>query len=193
MGQTYDESGHMDQKPEDGHASELDDNLTDESVPPQQPAETLEEQGEDAPAAEEELARMREALLRTRAEMDNLRKRTDRELERSRRYLHEALMKDLVPVLDALDQGLENAAADDDSLRDGLGMIRNQLLQNLGRHGLEVLEPEGERFDPDWHEAMSMQASAEHAPDSILLVLQRGYTLNGRLIRPARVIVARAP
>ncbi len=186
MANTYDESGRPEETPDENRESVLDPELTDESSaePVQEPA--------DAPDAEE-VARLRDALLRTRADMDNLRKRTDRELERSRRYINESLMKDLVPVLDALDQGLENASADDDSLRDGLKMIRSQLLQGLERHGLEVLEPEGEPFNPDWHEAMSMQASAQHEPDSVMLVLQRGYTLHGRLVRPARVIVARAP
>lgn len=186
MAHTYDESGRPDSAPEDEQEPVLDEGLTDESAPePSAP--------ESAPAADEEVARLRDALLRTRAEMDNLRKRSERDLERSRRYINESLMKDLVPVLDALDQGLENAAADDATLREGLSMIRSQMLQSLNRHGLEVIEPEGEPFDPDWHEAMSMQASTQHEPDSVMLVLQRGYTLHGRLIRPARVIVARAP
>lgn len=185
MGDTYDESGRTAPDPEDRKASMLDENLTDESVP--EPAAEA-----DTEAPDEETARLREALLRTRADMENLRKRTDRELERSRKYINEALMKDLVPVLDALDQGLENAA-DDESLRDGLVLIRNQLLQSLNRHGLQIIDPSGEKFDPDWHEAMSMQPSTDHEPDSVMLVLQRGYTLHGRLIRPARVIVARAP
>jgi molecular chaperone GrpE len=186
MANTYDESGRPEEAPEESRDSVLDPNLTDESAP-----EPVAEQSETS--LEEEISRLRDALLRTRAEMDNLRKRTDRELERSRRYVSESVMKDLVPVLDALDQGLENAAAEDESLREGLGMIRTQLLKSLERHGLEVIEPEGEAFNPDWHEAMSMQASTEHEPDSIMLVLQRGYVLHGRLVRPARVIVARAP
>lgn len=186
MAHTYDESGRPDSAPEDEQEPVLDEGLTDESAPDASAPES-------APAADEEVARLRDALLRTRAEMDNLRKRSERDLERSRRYINESLMKDLVPVLDAMDQGLENAAPDDATLREGLSMIRSQMLQSLSRHGLEVIEPEGEPFDPDWHEAMSMQASTQHEPDSVMLVLQRGYTLHGRLIRPARVIVARAP
>lgn len=186
MAHTYDESGQPDPMPEDEREQGLDEGLTDESAPEAAAADS-------APATDEEVARLRDALLRTRAEMDNLRKRSERDLERSRRYINEALMKDLVPVLDALDQGLENAADDDTTLREGLSMIRSQLLQSLRRHGLEVIEPEGERFDPDWHEAMSMQASTQHEPDTVMLVLQRGYTLHGRLIRPARVIIASAP
>jgi molecular chaperone GrpE len=186
MPNTYDESGRPEETPDENRESVLDPGLTDESA-----AEPVTEKPEAQ--EDEEIARLRDALLRTRAEMDNLRKRTDRELERSRRYINESLMKDLVPVLDALDQGLENAAVEDESLREGLEMIRSQLLKSLERNGLEVLEPEGEAFDPDWHEAMSMQTSAQHEPDSVMLVLQRGYTLHGRLVRPARVIVARAP
>ncbi|MFP4209442.1 MAG: nucleotide exchange factor GrpE [Wenzhouxiangella sp.] len=186
MANTYDESGRPEESPEQTRESVLDPDLTDESAP--LPAE----EGPES-TAEEEIGRLRDALLRTRAEMDNLRKRTDRELERSRRYINEALMKDLVPVLDALDQGLENAPAEDGNLREGLGLIRTQLLNSLQRHGLEVIEPEGEPFDPDWHEAMSMQSSTQHEPDTVMVVLQRGYTLHDRLVRPARVIVARAP
>lgn len=142
-------------------------------------------------SAAEEIGRLRDALLRTRAEMDNLQKRTDRELDKARRFINEALMKDLVPVLDTLDQALENAGADEQRLDEGLRLIQKQLLQSLERHGLVVLDPIGEPFDPEWHEAMSMQPSQEHAPDTVMLVLQRGYKLHGRLLRPARVIVSR--
>lgn len=147
-----------------------------------------QELGQDDAAAE--ASQLREALLRTRAEMDNLRKRTERELEKSRRFINEALMKDLVPVLDTLDQGVENAGGQQ-VLQEGLMLVRKQLVQSLERHGLAVIDPLGEAFDPDWHEAMSLQPSADHPADSIMLVLQRGYTLNDRLLRPARVIVAR--
>lgn len=186
MAHTNDESDRPDRASDELQASFEDEGLAEDS-PPGAAA------SDDVPPADEEVARLREALLRTRAEMDNLHKRTERELERSRRYINESLMKDLVPVLDALDQGLENAAEDDATLREGLGMIRSQLLQSLSRHGLELIEPEGEPFDPDWHEAISVQTSTRHEPDSVMLVLQRGYTLHGRLLRPARVIVASAP
>lgn len=140
-----------------------------------------------------EVLALRDALLRTRAEMDNLRKRSERELDKARRFINEALMKDLVPVLDTLDQALENTPEDAESQRQGLVLIKKQLVQSLERHGLQVLDPLGQPFDPDWHEAMSLQPSAEHDPDTVTMVLQRGYRLNERLLRPARVIVARAP
>ena len=141
--------------------------------------------------SEQEMLALRDALLRTRAEMDNLQKRSERELDKARRFINEALMKDLVPVLDTLDQALENTPEEAAAQREGLLLLQKQLLHSLERHGLQMLYPQGEGFNPEWHEAMSLQPSAEHEPDTVMLVLQRGYTLHGRLLRPARVIVAR--
>ncbi len=141
---------------------------------------------------EREVEKLREALLRTRADMDNMQKRAERDMDRARRYQHEALMRDLLPVIDGLEQGLENAA-EGDSAREGLELTRKLLLKALEDHGLEVVNPEGERFDPQWHEAMSVQPSEDAEPDTVLMVLQKGYRLNDRLLRAARVIVASEP
>jgi len=139
---------------------------------------------------DEEVAGLRDALLRTRAEMENFQKRAEREIEKSRKFAVEALLRDLVPVIDSLDQGLEQSESADTQ---GLALTRKLLLDTLTRYGLKVLDPAGERFDPQWHEAMSMQPSTDHEPDTIIHVLQRGYGLHDRVIRPARVIVAREP
>jgi molecular chaperone GrpE len=139
-----------------------------------------------------EADKLREALLRTRADMDNMQKRAEREMEKARRYQHEAIMRDLLPVIDGLEQGLENAE-EGDSAREGLELTRKLLLKTLEDHGLETLNPEGEVFDPQWHEAISMQPSEDAEPDTVLMVLQKGYRLNERLLRAARVIVASAP
>ncbi len=141
---------------------------------------------------EREVEKLREALMRTRADMDNMQKRAEREMERSRRYQHEAIMRDLLPVIDGLEQGLENAA-EGDSAREGLELTWKLLLKALEDHGLEVLNPEGERFNPQWHEAMSMQPSEDAEPDTVVMVLQKGYRLDDRLLRAARVIVASEP
>lgn len=178
--------------------SESHDREVEKDTMQEQSAET--EVGEPASAgsesytpgeAEQEVLVLRDALLRTRAEMDNLQKRSERELDKARRFINEGLMKDLVPVLDTFDQALENTPEDAEVQRQGLLLLQKQLLQSLERHGLQVLNPHGEAFDPEWHEAMSLQPSEEHEPDTVMLVLQRGYTLHGRLLRPARVIVAR--
>lgn len=169
------------------------DDLESEPLEESQPME--EGASEQAPPddqirLEEEVGRLRDALLRTRAEMDNLHKRGDRELEKSRKFAVESLLRDLVPVIDSLDQGLESAG-DSEALAEGLSLTRKLLVDTLSRYGLNVLNPVGERFDPQWHEAMSIQPSDEHEPDTVISVLQRGYRLHDRLLRPARVLVAR--
>lgn len=152
-----------------------------------------EVEGVDENTLVQENGKLKDALLRTRAEMDNLQKRAERELEKSRKFAVEGLLRDLVPVIDSLDQGIENAAQSDGAASEGMSLTRKLLVDTLSRYGLSLLDPIGERFDPQWHEAMSMQPSAEHEPDTVIAVLQRGYRLHDRLVRPARVIVAREP
>lgn len=148
--------------------------------------------GESGRSEGEELARMREAMLRLQAEMDNREKRLEREMAKSRKFALEALMRDLVQVLDSMDQALSSADADNaQAAYEGLELTRKQALQVLTSHGLEVLDPVGERFDPSWHEAMATQPSDEFDPDTVAKVLQKGYRLNERLLRPARVMVAK--
>ena len=137
---------------------------------------------------EHEMSRLREALLRTRAEMDNLHKRTEREVEKSRKFAVESLLRDLVPVLDTLDQGIEAAG---EAGSEGLSLTRKMLLDTLKRYGLEVVDPTGQSFDPQWHEAMSMVPSEDHDSEQVISVLQRGYRLHDRVVRAARVIVAK--
>lgn len=148
--------------------------------------------GESGRSEGEDLARMREAMLRLQAEMDNREKRLEREMAKSRKFALEALMRDLVQVLDSMDQALSSADADNaQAAYEGLELTRKQALQVLTSHGLEVLDPVGERFDPSWHEAMATQPSDEFDPDTVAKVLQKGYRLNERLLRPARVMVAK--
>lgn len=153
------------------------------------PEQDHQEVAEAAGDEVDQLAELREALLRTRAEMDNLEKRTQRELEKARKFMFEGIFKDLLPVIDGLDQGLE-ATGGEGAADEGLALTRKLLLQTLERHGLALIDPVGEVFDPEWHEAMSAQPNAEVAPDTILMVLQKGYRLNDRLLRPARVVIS---
>lgn len=154
-----------------------------------EPEQDHQEGAEAAGDEVDQLAELREALLRTRAEMDNLEKRTQRELEKARKFMFEGIFKDLLPVIDGLDQGLE-ATGGEGAADEGLALTRKLLLQTLERHGLALIDPVGEVFDPEWHEAMSAQPNAEVAPDTILMVLQKGYRLNDRLLRPARVVIS---
>jgi molecular chaperone GrpE len=161
---------------------------------PEEPGK--EEAAESALAAvEEELARHKDALLRLQAESDNLRKRLMRELERSRRMALEDIMKDLLQVRDSLERGLDVAAesASAEALREGQELTLKMLDKVMKDHHLEVVDPAGEPFDPELHEAMTVLPSAEVDENTVLEVLQKGFLLHDRLIRPARVVVSQKP
>lgn len=146
-------------------------------------------------ASEQELARHREAMLRMQAEMENLRKRLAREAEKSRKFALERIMKDLLQVRDSMERGLEVAddAATVESLREGQELTLKMLAKVLQDHDLEVIDPAGQPFDPEWHEAMTVAPSADVEENTVLEVLQKGYRLHDRLVRPARVVVSRKP
>ncbi|MEY4760589.1 MAG: hypothetical protein RLZZ200_445 [Pseudomonadota bacterium] len=145
-------------------------------------------------AAEAQSAAARDQALRAVAELDNVRKRAAREVEQAHRFGVEKLAQELLPVLDSLELAVANAGkADAASLAAGQEATLKLLAKAFEKHQVLTLDPVGEPFDPERHEAMVMQPSATAAPDSVLTVVQRGYELNGRLLRPARVIVARAP
>ena len=132
--------------------------------------------------------------LRAAAEAENVRKRAARDVEHARKYALESFGRDMLAVKDSLEMGLEAAeSADADALREGSQATLKLLGGTLERYGIEVVDPVGEPFDPELHEAMSMQPSGDVEPGSVLTVIQKGYTLNGRLLRPARVIVAAEP
>lgn len=132
--------------------------------------------------------------LRAAAELDNVRKRAARDVEHARKFALERFSTELLAVRDSLEAGL-NAAdqADAAALQEGSEATLKLLAKVMGQFGVEELDPLGEPFDPNFHEAMTMQPSAEMEPGSVLIVVQKGYTLNGRLLRPARVVVAAAP
>ena len=166
---------------------------------PEQQAPAEAPEPVDAPSLEDQLA---EALakadehwsqyLRAAAELENTRKRALRDVEHAHRYALERFAADLAPVRDSLELGLA-ADATIESLRSGVEATLKQLDQALTRHGVEVIDPVGQPFDPERHEAMSTMPSADAPPDSVVQVIQKGLVLNGRLVRPARVIVAVAP
>jgi molecular chaperone GrpE len=132
--------------------------------------------------------------LRIVAELENVRKRAARDLEKARLYGVEGLAGELLNVADSLEMALETGSqAPAETLLEGGRATLKQLQAAMEKYGVTVISPEGEPFDPELHEAMSVQESATAEPDSVLLVVQRGYQLNGRLLRPARVIVAREP
>jgi molecular chaperone GrpE len=154
---------------------------------------------DDKPIDELEVARQAadenlNKYLRLAAEMDNLRKRTVRDVENARKYGIERFATELLAVIDSLEMGLQAAStASVESLREGQEATYKLLLGAVEKSGIEIIDPEGEPFDPELHEAMTMQPSATAEPGSILSVIQKGYRLNKRLLRPARVVVASEP
>ena len=146
-------------------------------------------------AAEQELALHRDAMLRMQAEMENLRKRLIRDLEKSRRFALERIMKDLLQVRDSMDRGLEIDAESTTAtaLLEGQALTQKMLAKVMQDHGLELIDPLGEAFNPEFHEAVTVQPSAELEENSVMEVLQKGYKLHDRLVRPAMVVVSRNP
>jgi molecular chaperone GrpE len=132
--------------------------------------------------------------LRAVAEQDNIRKRALRDIEAAQRYGLEKFLAEVLPVKDSLDLAVESAdKADAAALRDGQQATLRLLTKALEKAGVAELHPEGQPFDAHQHEAILAQESTTAEPGSVLAVVQRGYSLNGRLLRPARVVVAKAP
>jgi molecular chaperone GrpE len=157
------------------------------------PLQALQEQLEAAQAKVEENHNL---YLRTAAELENVRKRAEREASAARKYGVEKLASDLLAVRDSLELGLAAAADDNAEIKavvEGMELTLKLLGDVMGRYGVTLVDPQGEAFNPDFHEAMTAQESAEHAPNTVIQVLQKGYRLQDRLLRPALVVVAKAP
>jgi molecular chaperone GrpE len=160
--------------------------------------------GEGAePTAEDRLAALErekddyyDRLLRATADLDNLRKRSRREVEDARRDGRSRALKEILPVVDNLERAVQHAGSasgDTQGVVEGVQLVLRQFSQALERLGVQSLEAEGKPFDPNVHEAMSQMESAELPPGSVAQVLQRGYMIDDRLLRPALVIVSKAP
>ena len=152
-----------------------------------------------APDLEMELAEARDEaashlddFLRARAELENLHKRAARDIENAHKYGLERFMTELLPVMDSVELGLSVAdGADAEKLREGLELTLKLFDAASEKFGLREVNPEGQSFDPEYHQAMSMQDAAGVAPGTVITVVQKGYVLNERLLRPAMVIVAK--
>lgn len=145
--------------------------------------------------AEAKAAENWDKALRATAELENVRRRVERESATAQKYALERVLGELVTVLDSLELGLKAVAAEDDETRkhlEGLQLTRKQFWSTLERHGVSAIDPQGQPFNPELHEAVSMLESAEMAPNHVLSVMQKGYKLHDRLLRPAMVVVAKA-
>ena len=163
-------------------AAQESDEGTDENAGP----ETLTE-------AQEAMAELNERIVRLTADFDNFRKRAQREKDEARQFANQGLLEKLLPVLDNFEMALTAVKDADSSVRDGVQMILDQLLGVLKESGVEPVDAMGQPFDPNLHEALSQEETTEVEEGTVVQQVQRGYKLNDRLVRPARVVVAKAP
>ncbi|MFK7831254.1 MAG: nucleotide exchange factor GrpE [Congregibacter sp.] len=143
-----------------------------------------------------ELETARDQVLRAHADAQNVKRRAEQDVEKARKYALERFSGELLPVVDNLERALESAGGDDEAIKpiaEGVELTLKSFQDVLGKFAIEALDPVGEPFDPQLHQAMSMIESPDAEPNTVLTVLQKGYTLNQRLIRPAMVMVSKAP
>ncbi|MDG2376850.1 MAG: nucleotide exchange factor GrpE [Woeseiaceae bacterium] len=159
--------------------------------------EAVTESPAEEAAADDPLAELRvtadenwDKYLRAAAELENVRKRAARDVENAHKFALERFASDLLTVCDSFEMALAADEASVESLQEGNEATMKQLIGILQRFGVEEVDPEGEPFDPELHEAMTMQPTDDVEPGSVITVFQKGYALNGRLLRPARVVVA---
>jgi molecular chaperone GrpE len=169
---------HTNMTPTDAQASDSAENLE---------AGTLSGELEQLRAA---VTAIKDEALRERAELDNQRKRLARDVDQARKFANERLLSQLLPVLDSLEAGLAASAGENGKLREGMELTLKQLLKVAADNGMAVIDPKGETFNPDWHQAISQIASPDVPPGNVAQVFQKGYLLNDRLLRPALVVVS---
>jgi molecular chaperone GrpE len=191
--QEQDNNEAVEERLEDAHKDEarLEDAHKDEEKldSPEKNADSLEAQLE---AAQAKATENWEQFIRAKAEMDNLRRRNAKDVENAHKYGIEKFVNELLPVMDSMSLGLAAEDASAESLREGMELTMNMLVKMMEKLGIEEIDPMNEKFDAEKHQAMSMQPNADVEPNTVIAVMQKGYSLNERLIRPAMVMVSKA-
>ena len=147
-------------------------------------------------ASEAKFNEQQDSVLRARAEMENARRRAEAEVEKARKFALERFAGELLDVIDNLERAVMVADTENEAIKpmlEGVEMTLKSFVSTIEKFGMTPINPQGEAFNPELHQAMSMQESADFAPNTVMAVMQKGYELNGRLLRPAMVMVSRAP
>lgn len=147
-------------------------------------------------ASEAKFNEQQDSVLRARAEMENARRRAEAEVEKARKFALERFAGELLDVIDNLERAVMVADTENEAIKpmlEGVEMTLKSFVSTIEKFGMTPIDPQGEAFNPELHQAMSMQESADFAPNTVMAVMQKGYELNGRLLRPAMVMVSRAP
>ncbi|HBA66845.1 MAG TPA: nucleotide exchange factor GrpE [Methylococcaceae bacterium] len=175
--------------------AQVDNNLDDNIQPQAAQKVNVEELSQKLEEAEQKATENWDKVLRIQAEMENLKRRTQKDLENAHKFALENFAKELLTVVDSLELGLQAAIGDSPEVqkfREGSELTLKQFEAVFSKFNIEVVNPLGQPFDPELHQAMAMQPSADAEPNSVINVFQKGYILNGRLLRPAMVVVAKA-
>lgn len=192
------EAGEEGDEGEKGDKGEIDkEQEEDEGVPEaeaEEEAPTVESLSCALSEAETKVAQLQDQALRAKADVENMRRRAARDVENAHKYALERLTGELLPVLDSLEKAVESAALakDADAIGEGVELSLKMFLSVLNKVGIVQLDPLGEPFDPQFHEAIAMVENPDGEPNSVMEVIQRGYSLNGRLVRAAKVVVVKA-
>lgn len=147
-------------------------------------------------AAQATIEGQKEGVLRARAEMENAKRRAEAEVSKARKFALEKFAGELLPVIDNLERAIQVADAENEAVKpliEGVELTMKSFVSTVEKNGLMIIDPQGEPFNPEMHQAMSMQESADMPANTVMAVMQKGYQINGRLLRPAMVMVSRAP
>ncbi len=174
----------------------LDEQASDINAEPQAATDPAQAAQERIVELEGQLASVQENALRAAAEVQNIRRRAEQDIEKAHKFALEKFATDLLAVLDSLERGLEVSDPADETIRpmrEGMELTYKLFLDTMKRFQVERVDPQGEPFNPELHQAMAMEESIHAEPNSVLKVFQCGYVMNGRLLRPAMVVVSKAP
>ena len=180
---------------------ELEEKLEADSVVEEEPAKEeeakelspLEQLEEQVRLKDEEILKQKDTFLREKAELDNFKKRLTKEKEDFAQFANERLLKELLQIEDNLERAMEAPNATLESLKEGVEMIQKQFKDFLKNQKVEVIEAFGKPFDPNLHEVLNQQESEEHEENTVIEEYSKGFTLNGRILRPAKVVISKKP
>lgn len=176
--------------PEEAETDQIDENIEQDGTETSAEAEQVDEVFEEDDQATE-VAQLKDQVLRAMAEVENVKRRASKDVENAHKFAVEKLINNLFPVLDSLEKAVETAEQVDgaEAIAEGVSLSLKLFVDTLAKSGVEQIDPLGEPFDPQLHEAMTMVPNPDAEPNSVMDVMAKGYTLNGRLVRAAKVIV----
>ncbi|MGS2721620.1 nucleotide exchange factor GrpE [Paraglaciecola aestuariivivens] len=180
----------------EGQQKAPEENTEEESVELTEEQQRIAELEAAVIAAESKVSEQKDSVMRAIAEADNARKRAQGEIDKARKFALEKFAGELLPVADNLERALQVANPEDEAIKpivDGVELTLKSFVSTIEKFGMKVIDPQGEPFNPEQHQAMSMQENADLPANTVMAVMQKGYEINGRLLRPAMVMVTRAP